>query len=74
MKIETKFDIGQKIYTIEHREVKEWNIRYIQCNASREHIHTFYEIENNGLIYVIWEEELFATREEAEQKLKEIGE
>ena len=72
MKIETKFDIGQKIYTIEHREVKEWNIRSIQCNVGRENTHTFYEIESDGLIYVIWEEHLFSTREEAENKLKEM--
>ena len=94
MKIETKFDIGQKIYTIEqyydyehgaeldmrlyghtdkkHKEVKEWHIKSLICICSKEESFALYEIESNGLIYSGYtDDQLFATREEAEAKLKE---
>lgn len=95
MKIETKFDIGQKVYTIEqyydyehgaeldirlyghtdkkHNEVKEWYIKSLVCVCNKEESFTVYEIESNGLIYSGYiDNRLFATREEAEQRLQEI--
>ena len=70
MKIETKFDIGQKVYRIDEcfEEVRECTIRQIRIESPRL-IAYFSRIEAR---FGYYEDELFATREEAEKKLKEM--
>ena len=72
MKIETKFDIGQIVYRIDEcfEEVRECTIRQIRIENPR--YITYFSRTDARFGYC--ESELFATREEAEQKSKEIGE
>ena len=77
MKIETKFEPEQYVFYIDkfvNKSGKEYYsivvdyIRRIFINSLKE----VYYVLNEGQTFT--ESELYATREEAEQKLKEIGE
>ena len=71
MKIETKFDIGQEVYYIDSwleggeifTEIRPMIVREIKIEKNK--------ISYNSDLYYYPEDKLFATREEAEQKLKE---
>jgi hypothetical protein len=65
MKIETKFDIGQKVYYIDFKNVVEMKISFLEVYKT-----DIFYYDTIGCCYN--EEDLFATKEEAEQKLKEI--
>ena len=72
MKIETKFEPNQEVYYISYdkiiHKIKIFSIEIYETNSL--HIVKYGNV--NGELYD--ESSLFATREEAEQKLKEIGE
>lgn len=76
MKIETKFDIGQPVYYIFESIREKDNIYYIERDI---HFGIIEDIDISP--YTIWykingkemfERHVFATKEEAEQKLKEL--
>ena len=81
MKIETKFDIGQKVYYIHSIKDKiEWGvISRITTECADSLIlkslsfGTYIGYQLGTSIPLFLEEQLFATREEAEKKLKEIS-
>lgn len=68
MEIKTKFDIGQEVWLA----IKGYRIGKAKI--------TMIEIHKDGYVYVVddldvefvFESEIFATKEEAEQKLKEV--
>lgn len=66
MKIETKFDIGQEVYVIENRHIFKDIVEEIEITEDGI---LFYFEEG---IYGLEENEIYATRQEAEQKLKEM--
>lgn len=72
MKIETKFDIGQEVYVIYNCCIFETKIGYIEVfkiyNALI--IRYRYFLKGSDELYASEEDALFATREEAEAKLK----
>lgn len=84
MTIEAKFDIGQKVYTIEefygkdalnkYKEVVEWEINGISYAKTKDSHRINYSLIKNGLSTVVSEYQLFATKEEAEEGLDEIYE
>ena len=75
MKIETKFDIGQDVYTIRHNNsIYHTKIDIISLIEINGEVCVFYYYDQPGS-YAHCEEiekNLFATREEAEAKLKEL--
>ncbi len=73
MKIETKFDIGQEVYTIRNHYIYKTNIEYIEIfKVGNELIIGYkYYLPGSYETYLAEENELFITKEEAEQKLKE---
>ena len=78
MKIETKFDIGQEVYVIYFDWVSE---KIYVTNAIIEDINILPYTVNSQVCYNYHtsigeyeENDIYITREEAEQKLKEIGE
>ena len=68
MEIKTKFDIGQKVWFVNLGMIKHFYISGIQIFTTE--IHNYYFDNLQGIWY--GENLLFATKEEAEQKLKEI--
>lgn len=77
MKIETKFDINQEIYFIVRgeQEAKGGKIHSIHPDIKEVADFTFtrYGItDENGYALRLPEEQIFATKEEAEAKLEEI--
>lgn len=73
MKIETKFDIRQKMYVIYNCRICETKIAYIQVFKINNTliIHYRYFLNGSDELYASQEDALFATREEAKAKLKE---
>ena len=76
MKIETKFDINQEIYfVIDNVEKGKINGIYPCIKEIEDECFTNYGITDKyGYALRLPEDQIFATREEAEAKLKEIGE
>ena len=74
MKIETKFDIGQKVYAIYHDRIYETKIGYIQVFNIDNTLIIYYRyfLNDSDELYASEADTLFATREEAEAKLKEM--
>ena len=74
MKIETKFDIGQKVYAIYHDRIYKTKIGYIQVFKIDNTLIIYYRyfLNDSDELYASEEDVLFATREEAEAKLKEM--
>ena len=70
MKLETKFDIGQEVYRISDYldDIISFEIKQIRISNIR--IPEYYVNRDSKWGY--YESELFATKEEAEAKLKEI--
>lgn len=74
MKIETKFDIGQEVYVLKSKKeggykITKVYVKSISINAEKKGVKILYFVDNgNGY----WENGLFKTRQEAEQKLKEM--
>ena len=73
MKIETKFDIGQKVYfnksLIYYVDGKDKIISATITGIMFNKTFTWYEIENKDRLL---EQHLFSNKQEAEQKLKEM--
>ena len=78
MKIETKFDIGQTVYTY-----NKYNDKVYELHITTIHIERYETRNYNSIVYGAkrkhdnfytgyLEDDLFATREEAERKLKEM--
>lgn len=67
MQIETKFDVGQNVYTIING-VAQVKIKKIKIDIEKE-INIAY-ILDVGLWF--YEKDLFATKEEAEEKIKKL--
>lgn len=76
MKINTKFDIGQKVYVIYNCHIFETKIAYIEVFKINNTliIRYRYFLKGSCELYSSGEDELFVTREEAKAKLKEIPE
>lgn len=78
MKIETKFDIGQTLYAIVGNSNPElqivWveKIRAVVSNDKEECLNSYSCTNNYGYAISVFEEQLFATKEEAEAKLKDL--
>lgn len=73
MKIETKFDIGQEVYfVVDNVEKGKINSIYPYIKEIKDECFTNYGItDENGYVLRLPEEQIFATREEAEEYLKE---
>lgn len=86
MEIKTTFDIGQGVYVIgkylrnkswfedeTYYEIKEVEVIgvHIEILLNKD-LNIWYELNNMGVIFAYKEEEIYATKEEAEQKLREI--
>lgn len=75
MKIETKFDIGQEVYVIRENKIFKEKILNIgiwsTSNTYDMQLDWQYRTEQCMAVYID-EKNIFATREEAEQKLKEM--
>lgn len=83
MKIETKFDIGQEVFFVDESDLDGkiiWDIETgnIESISIDKDAIWFYVRYKSGLTYwhkaEDYNKRVFATREEAEQKLKETGE
>ena len=74
MKINIKFDIGQKVYVIYNCHIFETKIAYIELFKINNTLIIYYRyfLKGSCELYSSGEDELFATREKAEAKLKEI--
>lgn len=73
MKINTKFEIGQKVYVIYNCCICETKIAYIELFKINNTLIIYYRyfLKGSCELYSSEEDALFATREEAEAKLKE---
>ena len=73
MKINIKFDIGQKVYVIYNCCIFETKIAYIELFKINNTLIIYYRyfLKGSCELYSSEEGALFATREEAEAKLKE---
>lgn len=67
MKIETEFDVGQKVYAVSNYEVYQIVIDSITIEVEEGNV-GFQYFDKNWNVYD-W---VFKTKEEAEKKLKEI--
>ncbi len=75
MEIKTKFDIGQEVYTIRHQNyIYKTKVVYIEIFKEGNELIIGYKYYLPGSYetYLAEDNELFTTKEEAEQKLKEI--
>lgn len=73
MEIKTKFDIGQEVYIVfNDKSILKGEIIGLMCIVGLEKNFVHYECESNGFSFEEREENVFLTKEEAEQKLKEI--
>lgn len=74
MKIETKFDIGQIVYTIRNHYIYKTRVEYIEIfKVANELIVGYkYYLPGSYETYLAEDNELFVTKEEAEQRLKEL--
>ena len=76
MKIETKFDIGQEVYVIDNHKrrinIIPCKVISIQTNSSDSHTAVNYYCITGCLLFWSEENKTFATKEEAEAKLKEM--
>lgn len=71
MKIETKFDIGQEIYFIGFFDfIDKGKIEKIEIRVNKDEKFIVYALR--GFINTFCQSQIFATREEAEAKLKEM--
>lgn len=75
MEIKTKFDLEQEVYTIRHNYIYKTNVVYIEIfKVGNELIIGYkYYLPGSYETYLAEDNELFATKEEAEQKLKELN-
>lgn len=75
MEIKTKFDIGQEVYIIDNYKRKiniiPCEVISIQTNSSDNHTAINYYCNCEGILFWSEENKTFATKEKAEQKLKE---
>lgn len=72
--IAPKFKIGQKVFIILDDTVKETNVDSITIFAGNELSYYCKYVDNKRMYLELAEDEIFTTREEAEAKLKELGE
>ena len=72
MKIETKFDVGQNVYTIING-VEQVQIKKIKICVKKETV-IIYIVEAGKWMLSLGENQVFATKEEAEERLKKLGE
>ena len=73
MEIKTKFDIGQEVYIVfDDKSILKGEIIGLMCIVGLEKNFVHYECESNGFSFEEMEENVFLTKEEAEQKLREI--
>ena len=72
MKIETKFEVGQTVYTIING-VAQVKIKKIKIDIKKE-IVIIYIVEAEKWVLSLGENQVFATKEEAEEILKKLGE
>lgn len=68
-----KFQTGQDVFIILDAAIKETNINSITIFAGNELSYYCKYVNNEKMYLELDEEEIFATKEEAEQKLTEIG-
>lgn len=74
MSIKTKFDINQEVYTIIDK-VEKMKIEKVFASVGKledENLITYSVTDSYGYALRLPEEQLFATKEEAESKLKEL--
>lgn len=71
MKIKTKFDIGQEVYYIDKNSMEIYQCFIEGIQILRIGI-MYYIYDDYYLAEKVYEENLFATRKEAEAKLKEL--
>lgn len=76
MKSETKFELGTIIWFIYERANKVHKGRLTSVNIDEDislpHLYSIYDYDNYGLYTDVNDCWIFATREEAEAKLKEL--
>ena len=68
-----KFKVGQDVFIILDAVIKDTNINSITIFAGNELSYYCKYVNNEKMYLELDEEEIFATKEEAEQKLAEIG-
>ena len=83
MEIKTKFDLGQEVFFIvpkmnvpkEHYKIRRGKISciYIKCILGLKHCSSEYKImAKEGCYSYYYDSEIYLSKEEAEQKLKEV--